>query len=357
MNKQRIPTFIVGALVGILIATIMFSFIVRSNNSIDESHTNQSNSNVTLVKQDRPQKARTLQLAHNLGQHDPVHIAMEKFAELVTKHSNGSLKVVIYPNATLGTQTQCLENLQQGQLAMTKSSAAPIENFIPEYAVFSLPYVFKNNEHYWQILNGPIGQELLTLGKNKGLIGICYYDAGARSFYTKTKPIMTPDDLDKVKIRVMKSSPTAVKLISTLGGSPTPMNFGDLYTGLQSNLVGGAENNLPSYLNSRHYEVTKYYSFNEHTRVPDMLLFSTEIWDTLNEQQQTWIKQAAQESSDFQRTLWEKASSEALEKIKAAGVEVSYPNPTPFRARVKPMHDQAMNTAAGPYLKRILETP
>ena len=336
MNKQSIPTFLVGLIAGIFFATACFALFVAFNRI--------RTSNIT-----------TLKLAHGLSESDPVHLAMLQFRQSVAQKSKGAMNIDIYPNGILGNETQCLELLQQGQIAMTKSSAGPMESFIPSISVFSLPYIFKDQDHYWRVLNGPIGQELLASGKDKGLLGICYYDAGARSFYTNGKPILTPDDLSGMKIRVTKS-PTAMKIITTLGGSPTPISWGDLYSALQQGMISGAENNLPAYYNNRHYEVTEHFSLDQHTRIPDVLMISTSAWNDLSQQQQAWIKQAAAESSLFQRDLWNKETTKAIAAIQEEGIKVHHPDQSLFRERVSPMYDHAMTTPAGPYLKRILET-
>lgn len=169
--------------------------------------------------------------------------------------------------------------------------------------------------------------------------GLNYYDAGSRSFYTKAKPILTPDDLKGLKIRTQES-PTSVKLVNALGGSATPISYGELYTGLQAGVVDGAENNPPSFYTSRHYEVCKYYSLDEHTAVPDVLLISTVVWNDLNPQQQKWLQEAADESYEYQKKLWAEATKKALEEVKKAGVEISYPDKTPFIEKVQSLLEE-----------------
>ena len=174
---------------------------------------------------------------------------------------NGKLKIEIYPNSQLGSERQCLELLQIGSLGMTKVSAAVMENFSPDLKVFGYPYLFRDNEHRFKIYDGPIGQKLLLEGEEYWLRGLTYFDAGNRSFYTKNTEIDKPSDLEGLKIRVMQS-PTAINLVKSFGGSPTPISWGELYTGLQQGVVDGAENNLPSFYTSKHYEVCKYLTLN-----------------------------------------------------------------------------------------------
>ena len=201
------------------------------------------------------QKEETiLRLAHGLSPDHSVHIAMEFMAEKLTEKSNGQMKVIIYPSGQLGSERECLELLQFGSLAMTKVSAGVMEGFVEEYRVLGLPYIFESKAHAFNVLDGPIGKEILLSGEGFWLRGLGFYDAGSRSFYTKDRPIENPNDLSGLKIRVMQSI-TAINMVKAMGGSPTPIAWGELYTALQSGVADGAENNPPSFYLSRHYEV------------------------------------------------------------------------------------------------------
>lgn len=285
---------------------------------------------------------RNLKIGHGLDRTHPVHLAMEFFADRVYEKSNGKIEITVYPSQQLGTERECLELLQIGSLAMTKVSASVLEGFAPNFKVFSLPYIFRSDEHKFAFFESDLGLELLRSPKEFWLRGLCYYDAGSRSFYTINKPILSPDDLTGLKIRTQES-PTSVKLVNSLGGSATPISWGELYTALQQGVVDGAENNPPSFYLSRHYEVCKYYSLNEHTSVPDVLLISTIIWDDLSGEEQKWLEDAAMESYDFQKKLWQKATVEALEKVKEAGVEIYYPDKELFAEKAESLLHEFRN--------------
>ncbi len=276
---------------------------------------------------------KSLKLAHSLDVTHPVHKGMEYMAEKVAEKSNGQLTIEIYPSQQLGTERQCLELLQIGSLAMTKVSAAVMENFEPKIQIFSLPYIFRSREHAYEVQDGPIGKGLLEQSEKYWLRGLTYFDAGQRSFYTK-KPVRTPEDLEGMKIRVQESV-TAINLVRALDGAPTPISWGELYTALQQGVVDGAENNPPSFYLSRHYEVCKYYTLNEHTSVPDILVISTVAWNNLNEQEKQWLEEAAAEATDYQRILWQEAEQEALDAVQAAGVEIIRPDKTPFAEKTR----------------------
>ncbi|SMO80243.1 TRAP transporter substrate-binding protein [Fodinibius sediminis] len=285
---------------------------------------------------------RTIKLAHGLDVTHPVHKGMVRMAELVDEKSNGKLQIDIYPSQQLGSERETLELLQIGSVDMTKVSAAVLENFVPEIRVFSLPYLFRNTEHYYNVLDGEVGRDLLLAGQDYWLRGLTYYDAGQRSFYTKERPIRTPEDLEGLKIRVQES-PMAVSLINALGGSPTPISWGELYTALQQGIVDGAENNPPSFHSSRHYEVSNYFSLDEHSAIPDILLVSTHLWNDLNEQEQQWVQEAADSSKVYQRKIWAEAEEEALEVVEEAGIEVIRPEKEPFRKKVEVIYDRYEN--------------
>lgn len=283
--------------------------------------------------------SKTLRLGHGLDVGHSVHKAMVKMGEDLAQLSDGKLKVIIYPSQQLGTERQCLELLQIGSLDMTKVSVGVLENFAPRMKVLGLPFLFRDREHSFTVLDGPLGQELLNGGEKYWLKGLGYYDAGSRSFYTVNKPVNKPEDLIGQKIRVMESV-TAMDMVSGLGGSPTPISWGELYTALQQGVVDGAENNPPSFYLSRHYEVAKYYTLDEHTVLPDVLLAGTHLWEKLTKEEQGWLKTAVDNSVVYQRQLWMEAENEALEAVKKAGVEVIYPDKTLFSDKIKDSFDK-----------------
>jgi len=270
-----------------------------------------------------------LKLAHGLDSSHPVHKGMVYMQEKLAEKSGGALQIEIYPSQQLGTERQALELLQIGSLAMTKVSGAVMESFAPRIKCLSLPYVFRDREHTYKVQDGKVGRDLLVQSEKFWLRGLGYFDAGQRSFYTKDKPINTPDDLVGMKIRVQESV-MAMSLVKALGGAPTPISWGELYTALQQGVVDGAENNPPSFVSSRHYEICKYYSLNEHTAVPDLLVIGTVAWNNLTPQEQQWVQEAADEAVGYQRKIWVEAEQEALETVKAAGVTVSRPDKSVF---------------------------
>jgi tripartite ATP-independent transporter DctP family solute receptor len=277
---------------------------------------------------------KIIRLGHGLSTTHSVHQAMEYMDSILRVESNGKMKIQIYPSEQLGTERQCLELLQIGSLDMTKVSTGSLENFSPNIKVFGLPFLFRDREHSYSVLDGPIGKDLLLGTEKYWLKGLAYYDAGARSFYSKEKKINSPKDLEGLKIRVMESK-TAFDMVKALGGSPTPISFGELYTSLQQGVVDGAENNPPSFYLSRHYEVCKFYTLDEHTVLPDVLLMSTHMWDSFSDQEKKWLDQAVKESVTEQRKLWIESEKKSLDAVKKAGVEIIIPDKTLFSEKSK----------------------
>src|SRR5699024_8417320 len=282
---------------------------------------------------------KTLRLGHGLPVSHPVHKAMEYMAKKTNEKSDGQLRIKIYPSQQLGTERELLELLQIGSIDISKVSSAVLQNFAPKIRVFSLPYLFRNDKHRFAVMDGEIGKQLLLAPQKYRLRGLTYYDAGYRSFYTKNTPIKSPRDLQGLKIRVQNSD-MAVALINILGGSATPISWGELYSALQQGIVEGAENNPPSFETSHHYEVCKYYSLDEHTAVPDILLIGTKTWNKLTKKEQKWLQEAANESKEYQRKIWAKAEKEALKKVQQAGVKINRPDKEPFIKKTQPIYDR-----------------
>ncbi|MFC3881105.1 TRAP transporter substrate-binding protein [Algoriphagus namhaensis] len=280
---------------------------------------------------------KIIKMGHAQVTSHPVHEAMVFLSERLEEKSNGRIKVKVYPNQQLGTERELLELLQIGSVGMTKVSSASLEAFSPDIQLLGLPYLFRDDAHREKVLKGEIGKNLLLGAQKYWLRGLVYYDAGKRSFYSKDAPIETPTDLAGKKIRVMESN-MAINMVKSMGGSPTPVSYGELYTALQQGVVDGAENNPPSFYNSRHYEICKFYSIDEHTAIPDVVLVSTKVWEKLSPEEQVWLQEAADESADYQYMLWAKSVEESLREVEKAGVTITYPDKSIFRDEVEEVY-------------------
>ena len=294
-----------------------------------------------------------LKLGHALDINHPVHKAMEFWADTLKKTTNGHIIIKIYPGGQLGGEKELVEQLQMGTLDLTKVSSAGLEAFVPEMKVLGMPYLFKNKDHKWKVLNSAFGKELLDAGRDRGLVGIGFYEAGERSFYTKGSLIRTPADLKNLKIRVIKS-PMAIDLLKTLDASPTPISWGELYTALQQGTVDGAENNPPSFVSARHYEVCKYYSLDKHTSPMDVVLAGKKAWDQLTEADKAIMIETFDISVEYQKKLWAEVVEDNFAFLDSVGVQVVVPNQAPFVKAVQPMYEEyAKDEIIGPLIEKI----
>jgi len=287
-----------------------------------------------LASCNKESDTKVLYLAHSLPQTHPVHKGILEFQKALNRNSKGALKVKIFPDAQLGSEREVLELLQIGSVAATKVSAATLSNFVPEYHLLGIPYLFRDKQHQFDVLEGAIGKSILEKGSKFWLRGLCYYDAGSRSFYTSEKAIRTPDDLKGLKIRVMNNQ-MAINMVNSMGGSATPLSYSELYTAIQQGVVDGAENNPPSFVSSNHYEISKYYTLDQHSSVPDVLLIGTKYWNKLSEEEKIWVQDAADESAQAQKKFWNESVNESMAIAKEAGVEIIIPDKSLFAEKSK----------------------
>ncbi|WP_304618485.1 TRAP transporter substrate-binding protein [Paracoccus sediminilitoris] len=307
---------------------------------------------LALVAMTALAEARTLRLNHNNPEDHPVHLSMQRMADEVEETTGGSVKIRIYANGQLGSQRESTEQVQNCSLDMARSNAAELEAFVPSYAVFNLPYMFASEEHFDQVIAGDLGRQILDSGIEQGIRGLAYYTEGARSFYAN-KPILSPDDLKGVKMRV-QPSPSAVRMIELLGGNPTPIGWGELYSALQQGVVDGAENNPTALTTARHGEVAKHFSMDEHTLIPSVVFMSNCAWEELTPDEQTALTTAARNSMMSHGEEWKIASDKAIEDAQSEmGVEIHQIDKAPFIEAVQPMYDEA--ASANPEIGTLIE--
>lgn len=298
---------------------------------------------------------RELVLAHALNADHPVHAGMLAFAGEVEARSKGRLRVRVHADGRLGNERELVELLQIGSIDVTKVSAGQLESFAPAFRLFGLPYVFDDSAHFWRFAESDSGRALLGIARDRRIVGLTWYDAGARSFYLSRRvdrAIRSPADLRNLSIRVMPSA-SAIAMVRTLGAKPVPLPFGELYTALDAGTVDGAENNPPSLYASRQYEVAGSYALNAHTMLPDVLVISAATWSQLSSQEQEWVMAAAEASSAVQRQLWGEQERVAIERMQQAGLVVIADVDQPaFREATETLRMTA--AAADPTIARLL---
>ncbi len=285
----------------------------------------------------------TLKLSHNLSVTHPFNDALVGFAKNVENKSDGKLKIQIFPNSVLGPDRSVMEQLQGNVVEMMKIGSSSLEPFNPLFSIFSLPYLFENEEQFNNVLSGPIVDELneITAKRDKFRI-LTYFTTGIRSFYTIKTPIMKPSDLKGLKIRVMESK-TSIEMIKLMGGTPTPMPYGEIYTALQQGVIDGAENNPTALTIGKQGEVAKAYSFDEHLMMPDFLIISEDVWNELSSENQKILQESAREATKNYAVAWNKEVKASIEEAKTKmSVKFYYPEKKPFREKVQPLYDEFM---------------
>lgn len=254
-----------------------------------------------------------LTLAHGLSETHTVHIAMTEFAEQVEEKTDGRIKVQIFPNGQLGSENENMEQLMAGVLAMTKVSAPGLATYNESYHTFGLPYIFDDTEDFYHIMDSDEMQDFFLSSADDGFVTLTYYTSGARSFYTKDRAIRTPADLKGLKIRVqdMKSQ---TDMLEALGGIPVAMSYGDVYTSLQTGIIDGTENNETALTTGKHGEICKVYSTDRHAMIPDVMVMSAKVWETISPEDQQIILEAAHASTESHKIAWDAAIEEAIEE-------------------------------------------
>ncbi len=280
-----------------------------------------------------------LRLAEALPENNPVTIAMRRFAELVSDKTNGNIIVKIYSSAQLGQESEAIEQVQLGIIDMTRINSVVLSIVSPSMGVFTLPYIFRDFDHKYKVLDGKIGDEVRADLNKVGLTGFDYMDAGSRSFYTRDRMITSIEDLRGLKIRVQPSYIT-IRMIELMGAVPTPMNYGEVYSALSTGVVDGAENDYVSYSTSGHYEVAPFYIEDNHLSPPAILLMNYARFRSLAKPYQRAIQEAAREAAWYERKIMTEANMRAKEKMIAAGVSISAIDNRQFREAVQPIYKE-----------------
>ncbi|MCD2183842.1 TRAP transporter substrate-binding protein [Rhizobium sp. TRM96647] len=281
----------------------------------------------------------------------PTVEAVKYMGQLVSERTNGRIKIEVTNNAALGSEKDTIEQTRFGVIDMNRVNAAPFNNLVPQTVVLGLPFLFRSTEHMHKTVDGPIGDEILAAFEPHGLVGLAFYDSGARSFYTTKKPIEKLADLQGMKIRVQQSD-LWIAMMEAFGANATPMPFGEVYSSLETGVVDGAENNWPSYESSRHFEVSKNYTLTEHSLNPEILVISKISWDKLSPEDQALLRTAAKESVVKMRELWQAREKDSEEKVRAAGVNVITVDKAEFADAMKPVYDKFVTD---PQMKDLLE--
>jgi len=271
--------------------------------------------------------------------------------KLVEERTSGRIKIQMFHSRQLGDEKDTLEQTRFGVIDITRVNTAPLNNLVPETLVVGLPFVFRDTAHMHKVMDGPIGEDIGKATLNHGLVTLCYYDSGARSFYTRARPVPTPAELKGLKVRVQQSD-MWVALMRAFGANATPLPYGEVYSALQTGVVDGAENNIPSYVTARHYEVAKFYTRTEHSLSPEILAMSKRSFDKLSKADQDIIRQAAGESVPEMRKRWFAMEDTAAKQATEGGSTIVPADKKAYEALVQPVYDQFVKDAK---LKALVE--
>ncbi len=281
----------------------------------------------------------------------PTVEAVKYMGELLSERTDGRISIEVFHSAQLGEEADTIEQTRFGVIDMNRVSLGPFNGLVPETKIPSLPYIFRSTDHMRKVMDGEIGDEILAAFEPHDLIGLAFYDGGARSFYNSQRPIQSMADLEGLKFRVMQSD-VFVDMVAALGANATPMPYGEVYSSIQTGVIDGAENNPPSYDTSGHHEVAKYYTLDQHLIVPEVLVMSKQTWDTLSEEDQQLIREAAKESVPYMREQWDAQVEASMQKVKDSGTEVVTDiDKQPFIDAMGPVYDKYVDT---PELKDLV---
>ena len=271
--------------------------------------------------------------------------------KLVEERTNGRIRIQMFHSRQLGDEKDTLEQTRFGVIDFTRVNTAPLNNLVPETLVPGLPFLFRDTAHMQAVMDGPIGEDIGRGTTAHGLVTLGYYDSGARSFYTRAKPVPHPEDLKGQKIRVQQSD-MWVALMRAFGANATPLPYGEVYSAMQTGVVDGAENNIPSYVTARHYETAKFYTKTEHSLSPEILAMSKRSYDKLAKPDQEIIRAAAKESVPHMRKLWVAMEDSALKQAIEGGAQIAEADKPAYAKLVQPVYDQFVKDAK---LKALVE--
>ncbi|MEL6570910.1 MAG: TRAP transporter substrate-binding protein [Pseudomonadota bacterium] len=281
----------------------------------------------------------------------PNTVALDQFAAELAETTDITLQM--FHGGVLGSQPDAIEQVRNGGIQVGQFNLGPMGPIIPTTNVVSLPFIFNDVPHMFRAMDGDVGKIFEDAMAAEGVVPLAWYDAGARSFYNSERPIMTPADVEGLKVRVMNND-LFVDMIAQLGGNATPMAFGEVYQSLKTGVIDGAENNYPSYESTGHFEVAGFYSISQHLIIPECLCIATAAWEALDAETQDAVRTAARNSAETQRQLWAEREAESRAKVEAAGVKINEVNDkVAFQELMAPVY--AGFTEANPDLAAVIE--
>jgi len=303
-------------------------------------------------------KTRVYRLADNQPDGYPTVLGDLAFAKYVEEKTNGAIKIEVYNNSVLGQERETIEMTQAGSIHFIRVGTNPLTSINPLMGALSMPFLYRDRAHMFNVLDGPIGQELMESLQKQNLLGLCWFDAGFRNFYNAKREIKSPADMQGLKIRVQET-PLMMEMIRSLGASPTPMAYGEVYTGIQNGVIDGAENNWPSYITAAHFEVAKFFTVDQHMASPEMILINTGVWNGLSDAEKKIVKDGAAEGAKVERASWLEAEKKYEKQARDAGSVITELSPAQHQVFVDalmPMYDLPAYASYKEIVKKIRDT-
>ena len=296
-----------------------------------------------------------LKLGHAVAPEHPYHLGAVKFADLVAKNSGNKIKIDVYPSTQLGNERDMVEGLQLGTIDLVVTSTGPLGGFVPKMFVVDLPFLFRDREHAYKVLDGPIGRELLDAFAAKGIKGLAFWENGFRQITNNVRPIEKPEDLKGIKIRTMENK-VHLAAFRAFGASPTPMAWSEVYTALQQKTIDGQENPIAIIYHQKIYEVQKYLALTGHFYSPTPLLMSLKVFNSLPRDLQKIMLDAALECATYERNLLRDSEAKQLAEIKAKGILVTTPNKKAFQEAASPVYKEFRDQFGKEMIDKIINT-
>jgi tripartite ATP-independent transporter DctP family solute receptor len=301
---------------------------------------------------------RVFRLADNQPDGYPTVLGDLAMAKYVEEKTNGAIKIEVYNNSVLGDEKTTIEQTQTGAIHFIRVGLNPLSSINPVMNALAMPFLFRDREHMFKVLDGPIGQELMESLQNQNLLGLCWLDAGFRNFYNAKRVIRTPADMVGLKIRVQESA-LMMDMVRLLGAQPTPMAYGEVYSGIQNGVIDGAENNWPSYITAAHYEVAKFFTANGHMSSPEMILINTGVWNSLSAAEKQIIQDGAKEGARVERAAWLDAEKRYEAQARASGNTITDITPAEkqlFADALAPLYLQPAYAQFADIVRRVRDT-
>ncbi len=296
--------------------------------------------------------AREFRVADTQPADYPTVKALEVMGRLITERTGGRHTLRIFHSRQLGEEKETIEQTRIGAIDINRTNVAPLASFIPEANILALPFLFRSVDHLHTVLDGPVGDDILASFERYGLVGLAFYDSGARSIYNSVRPIRRIEDLKGLRIRVQQSD-MMVEMMRALGADPVALPYGQVNVGLVTGLIHGAENNWPSFVTTDHFKAARHITLTEHTMSPEVLVVSKKCWDELSDEDKAIFRQAARESALAMREQWLKLEQSSRREAEAAGVTVvTLADRQPFETAVRPIFDRF---ASAPDLAALVE--